>query len=82
MAVHLIEHRILLAAVAVRLNLDVNPVLTLIDLQVGVSGLRWVGPVWVGPARRYLKQHADEARWQQADLLRQRHTQNRRHLYL
>jgi hypothetical protein len=37
MAVHLIEHRLLLAAVAVRLNLDVNPVLTLIDLQVDES---------------------------------------------
>ena len=79
------EGRILFADVAVHLNLDVNPVLTLIDLQVDESDPQLVEPVWVGPARRYSKQHADEARWQQAvhsGLLRQRHNQNRRHLYL
>jgi hypothetical protein len=41
MAVHLTERRILPAvAAAVRLNLDVSPVLTLIDLQVDESGLK------------------------------------------
>jgi hypothetical protein len=67
MAVHLTGRRVLLAvavAVAVRRSLDVNPVLTLIDLQVDESGLKLVGRVWVGPARRCSKQHADEARWQ------------------
>jgi hypothetical protein len=64
-AVHLTGRRVLLAvAVAVRRSLDVNPVLTLIDLQVDESGLKLVGRVWVGPARRCSKQHADEARWQ------------------
>jgi hypothetical protein len=45
MAVRLIEHRILLAAAAVGLNLDVNPVLTLIDSQVDEPDLQWVGRV-------------------------------------
>jgi len=40
--VRLAEHQTLLAAVAVRLNLDVNPVLMLIDLQVDESDLQWV----------------------------------------
>jgi hypothetical protein len=40
MVVHLTGRRVLLAvAAAVRLSLDVNPVLTLIDLQVDESGL-------------------------------------------
>lgn len=40
MVVHLTEHRMTLAAAAVRLSLDVNPVLTPIDSQVDESDLQ------------------------------------------
>ena len=40
MAVHLTERQVLLAVAAVRLSLDVNLVLTLIDSQVDESGLQ------------------------------------------